>query len=114
MDKLRQQSRLMHPETNAVSRTNVITALTDADKRVTQPYYSKYEYTTIIGTRAQQIAQGSKPLVSLDSIQTSNPDFIWKVAEKEIVERKLPFIIHRRLPDGHSEYWSTSELGIIW
>jgi hypothetical protein len=45
---------------------------------------------------------------------TSDPLFVWKVAEKEIYEKKLPFIIHRRLPDGHSEYWSAMELSVIW
>jgi hypothetical protein len=40
--------------------------------------------------------------------------FVWKVAEKEIHEKRLPFIIHRRLPDGRSEYWSAMELSVIW
>ena len=45
---------------------------------------------------------------------TSDPQFVWKLAEKEIHEQKLPFIIHRRLPSGVSEYWSTTELSVIW
>jgi hypothetical protein len=45
---------------------------------------------------------------------TSDPRFTEKVAEKEILEQKLPFIIHRRLPNGVSEYWSAMELSKIW
>jgi hypothetical protein len=45
---------------------------------------------------------------------TSDSRFVWKVAEREIYEKKLPFIIHRRFPDGRSEYWSTQELSVIW
>jgi hypothetical protein len=45
---------------------------------------------------------------------TSDSNFVWKLAEKEIHERKLPFIIERRLPDGVSEFWSVSELSVIW
>jgi len=30
------------------------------------------------------------------------------------LEQKLPFIIHRRLPNGVSEYWSAMELSVIW
>jgi hypothetical protein len=36
------------------------------------------------------------------------------LAKKEILEQKLPFIIHRRLPNGVSEYWSATELSLIW
>jgi hypothetical protein len=50
----------------------------------------------------------------LNGMLTSDPQFIWKVAERELAEQKLPFIVHRRLPSGVSEYWSASELGIIW
>jgi DNA-directed RNA polymerase subunit K/omega len=64
--------------------------------------------------RAQQIAEGAKPLVSLDGMFTSHPEFCWKVAEKEVFEKKLPFIIHRRMPDGVSEYWSAQELSVMW
>jgi hypothetical protein len=39
---------------------------------------------------------------------------VWKLAQKEIEERALPFIVHRKLPDGISEYWSTTELSIVW
>jgi DNA-directed RNA polymerase I, II, and III subunit RPABC2 len=83
-------------------------------QRITKPYYTKYEYTTLIGTRAQQIAEGSKPLVSLDGMITSDPQFVWNVAEKEVEQKKLPFIIHRRLPSGISEYWGAQELSIMW
>ena len=80
----------------------------------TLAYYSKYEQVTLIGTRAQQLAEGAEPLVSLDGMLTSDPQFVWKVAEKEVNEQKLPFIIHRRLPNGVSEYWSTMDLSIMW
>ena len=77
-------------------------------------YYSKYEYTVLLGTRAQQLAEGARPLVSLEGMVTSDPKFVWNLAQREILEQKLPFIIHRRLPNGVSEYWSTMELSVIW
>jgi hypothetical protein len=45
---------------------------------------------------------------------TSDPVFLEEVAKKEIVEKKLPFIIIRSIPNGQSEYWSTSELSVMW
>lgn len=109
MEQLRFDSKISHPEVQHVSRENVNT-----ENRSTLPYYTKYEYTTLVGIRAQQIADGAKPLISLEGMQTSHPQFVWKVAEREITERVLPFIVHRRLPDGVSEYWSASELSIAW
>ena len=35
-----------------------------------------------------------------------------KIAEKELQERKIPFIIRRYLPDGSYEDWKISELVI--
>jgi DNA-directed RNA polymerase I, II, and III subunit RPABC2 len=112
MEQLRFDSKILHPEVQPVSREFVQSALNQP--KTTLPYYTKYEIVALIGTRAQQLAEGSKPLISLEGMNTSNPDFVWNVAEKEISERTLPFIIHRRLPDGTSEYWSTLELSIMW
>jgi len=112
MEKVRFDSKLLHPEVQSVTRESVQEALKVA--KSTLPYYTKYEQVALIGTRAQQLAEGAKPLVSLDGLLTSDPKFVWNVAEKEVFERKLPFIIHRRLPDGTSEYWSTQELSVMW
>ena len=112
MEQLRFDSKLMHPEVQSVTRESVQEAL--KQERKTLPYYTKYEQVVLIGTRAQQIAEGAKPLVSLDGMFTSDPEFCWKVAEKEVYEKKLPFIIHRRMPDGVSEYWSAQELSVMW
>lgn len=109
MEDIRFSSRLVHPEVQPVARDSV-----DTSNRITFPYYSKYEYTTLVGIRAQQIADGAKPLISLEGIQTSHPRFLWNIAEREIAERVLPFIVHRRLPDGTSEYWNTTELSVVW
>ncbi len=112
MEKVRFDSKLLHPEVQSISRKDMQDAL--GIPKMTLPYYTKYEQVTLIGTRAQQLAEGSKPLVSLDGMMTSDPRFVWNVAEKEVFEHKLPFIIHRRLPNGVSEYWSSKELTAIW
>ena len=112
MEQLRESSRLLHPEVISVTRDSVVEAL--KTPRTTLPYYSKYEYTCLLGTRAQQLAEGAKPLVSIEGMVTSDPKFVWTLAHKEILEQKLPFIVHRRLPNGTSEYWSASELTVIW
>ena len=97
MEQVRIDSRILHPEVQSVSRESVQEAL--KKEKTTLPYYTKYEQVTLIGPRAQQLAEGAKPLVSLDGMLTSDSRFVWNVAEKEVFEQKLPFIIHRRLPD---------------
>ena len=112
MEEVRFKSRIIHQEVQPVTREEITKALESA--RITREFYTKYEYTALIGIRAQQIAEGAKPLVSLEGIVTSSPRFVWEVAEKEIQEKKLPFIVHRQFPNGVSEYWSATELFIIW
>jgi DNA-directed RNA polymerase I, II, and III subunit RPABC2 len=82
--------------------------------RVTLPYFTKYEYTTFLACRMQHLALGAPPLVPLSDFSTSDPRFLQKVAEREILERKLPYLIRRKLPDGTTEYWPVSELELAW
>jgi len=102
----------LHPEVKPVFRSEVVDTI--KQPRMTQPYFSKHEYTALIATRAQQIADGAKPLVDLKGMKTSDPMFIWNVAKREIEERKLPYIIRRQLPNNTSEFWSVQELEIMW
>jgi DNA-directed RNA polymerases I, II, and III subunit RPABC2 len=101
-----------HPEVKPVFRKEVAEAV--KLPRVTREYYTKYEFTTLLATRAQQLAEGAKPLVTLEGLKTSDPMFIWNVARREIEQRKLPFVVRRQLPNGQSEYWSTQELEVMW
>jgi DNA-directed RNA polymerase I, II, and III subunit RPABC2 len=101
-----------HPEVTPVFRKEVADAL--KQPRKTREFYTKYEWTYLVGVRAKQLEDGAKPLVSLEGLKTSDPLFVWNVAKREIAQRKLPFLIRRQMPDGSSEYWSTQELESIW
>ena len=101
-----------HPEVTPIFRSDVTEAL--KKPRVTREFYTKYEYTALLATRAQQLADGAKPLVTLDGLKTSDPLFVWNVAKREIEQRKLPFLVRRQLPNGESEYWSTQEMEMMW
>jgi DNA-directed RNA polymerases I, II, and III subunit RPABC2 len=95
-----------------VFRKEVIEGI--AQPRLTQPYFTRYEFTTLLATRAQQLAEGAMPMASLDGLKTSDPLFVWALARREIEQRKLPFLVKRRLPSGRSEFWSAQELEIMW
>jgi DNA-directed RNA polymerase I, II, and III subunit RPABC2 len=75
----------------------------------TVPYLTKYERARILGQRAKQIECGSKPFVKVpENIIESHI-----IAELELQEKKIPFIIRRPLPNGGSEYWNLKDLEII-
>eukprot|EP00919_Chromeraceae_sp_WS-2016_P035849 GHVR01085027.1.p1 GENE.GHVR01085027.1~~GHVR01085027.1.p1 ORF type:complete len:126 (+),score=29.86 GHVR01085027.1:450-827(+) len=74
-------------------------------ERVTSPYMTKYEKARIIGTRALQISMNAPVTVELGGL--TDPILI---AEKELYELQLPFIIRRYLPNGAFEDWPLAEL----
>jgi DNA-directed RNA polymerase subunit K/omega len=75
--------------------------------RKTIPILSKYERTRIVGERAIQISMGAHPLVEVGNLE--NPV---DIAEKELREKKIPYIIKRVLPNGLIELWRVDELRI--
>lgn len=75
----------------------------------TIPYLTKYERARILGQRAKQIETGAKPLVKVpENIIDS-----YIIAELELREKKIPFIIRRPIPGGGSEYWNLRDLEVI-
>jgi DNA-directed RNA polymerase I, II, and III subunit RPABC2 len=72
----------------------------------TIPVLTKYEKARILGQRAKQIETGAKPLVKVP--ETIVDAYI--IAELELKEKKIPFIIRRPIPGGGSEYWNLKDL----
>lgn len=103
---------LEHPEVKPIFRKDVVDAV--QRPRITREYFTKYEYTALVALRAQQLADGAKPLVPLDGLKPSDPMFVWHVARREVEQKVLPFLIRRQLPNGTAEYWSVQELEIVW
>lgn len=72
----------------------------------TIPYLTKYEKARVLGQRAKQIETGAKPLVKVpENIIDS-----YVIAELELREKKIPFIIKRPIPGGAFEYWNLKDL----
>lgn len=75
----------------------------------TIPHLTKYEKARILGQRAKQIETGSKPFVKINE----NIIDSYVIAELELREKKIPFIIKRPIPGGAFEYWNLRDLEII-
>lgn len=64
--------------------------------KMTETYYlTKYELTRVIGQRATQISKGAPSLVDITGM-----DDALVIAEKELLEKKIPLKIKRFYPDG--------------
>ena len=75
----------------------------------TLPIMTKYEKTRILGQRAKQLETGAKAFIDI-------PNGVYRgitIAEMELKEKKIPFIIRRPLPNNGFEYWKVEDLEII-
>jgi DNA-directed RNA polymerase I, II, and III subunit RPABC2 len=73
-------------------------------EKKTFPFLTKYEKARIIGVRAQQISTGSPMMINPEGFNSA-----LEVAEEELRQRKIPFIIRRVLPNGQVEDWKIEE-----
>ena len=77
-------------------------------KNKSEPIMTKYEYTKILGIRAQQIAMGAEPLIEV----TKDLDNVVDIAKEEIRQRKTPIILERKIGLNDIEYWKLEDLTI--
>ena len=79
--------------------------LIENKERQTIPFLTKYEKARVLGIRARQLSSGATPLVEVGNLELPK-----EIANKELIERKLTFIIRRPLPNGKYEDWRLDEL----
>jgi DNA-directed RNA polymerase I, II, and III subunit RPABC2 len=75
----------------------------------TLPFLTKYEYARVVGQRAKQINSGAKPFIKV-------PENVIEgsiIAEIELAQKRIPFIIRRPFPGGGCEYWNLKDLEIV-
>ena len=78
------------------------------DLHRTPPIMTKYEYTRILGQRAMQIENGSKPYIEVaDNVMDG-----YVIATQELYQKKIPIILRRPLGKTF-EYWKLKDLEII-
>ncbi|XP_953125.1 RNA polymerase common subunit (Rpb6 homologue), putative [Theileria annulata] len=98
----------------------------DSAHRITSPYLTKYEKARIIGTRALQISLNAPITIPIDGPSEANDDGFTTlgdfgdtqttaidpliIAEKELYQKTVPFIVRRYLPNGSYEDWKIDEL----
>lgn len=79
------------------------------DLHMTLPYLTKYEKARILGQRAKQINSGMSAFIKV-------PENIidgYLIAEMELNQKRIPFILKRPIPGGGCEFWKVSDLELI-
>ena len=76
-------------------------------EKITKPVLFKFEKVRILGIRAKQLQMGAKPLIKNVLGLTSK-----EIAQLELKEKIIPFIIERTLPNGQKEKFKLSELSV--
>jgi len=101
---------LNNAEVSALARVvrNADGAIVDVMHK-TMPFLTKYEKTRILGQRAKQLNQGAQPMIPVDKKIIDG----YLIAQLELQQKALPFIIRRPLPGRKSEYWRLSDLELI-
>lgn len=101
------EKNLNNEEFKLFTYENVLENIQNTTKK-TIPILTKFERARIMGVRMQQLAYGAKPRVD-----TSDLKSIAEIVNKELLERKIPFIIRRTLPNGKFENWKLEEFHIV-
>lgn len=73
--------------------------------RISRNRMTIYEKARIIGVRASQLSDNAPPLIDIGNM--TDPI---QIANRELIERKLPFIVRRWMPDKSYEDWDIDEL----
>ena len=100
---------------NMVEVESLVRVVRNADGMIvdgihkTMPFLTKYEKTRILGQRAKQLNQGAQPVIPIDKKIIDG----YLIAQLELQQKALPFIIRRPLQGGKSEYWRLADLELI-
>jgi DNA-directed RNA polymerase I, II, and III subunit RPABC2 len=108
----------LHPGIQSCNNDEVVAlsrVVRDAKGRIcdpmhtTAPFLTKYERARIVGARAEQLDRGAVPMIKLD------PEIIngRVIAQMELEQKKIPFVLARPLPNGKTEYWRIEDLEVM-
>ena len=76
----------------------------------TIPFLTKYERARVLGQRAKHINSGAKTFIKVPENVIDGA----VIAELELAQKRIPFIIRRPFPGGSGcEYWNLKDLEIL-
>lgn len=87
--------------------------ISDAATIRTMPIMTKYEFSSVVGLRTMHLAKGAQPFVDVpEGLRIRSNMELRKIAIRELLDRRLPYIIKRPFPNGTVEYVRVSDLDL--
>jgi DNA-directed RNA polymerases I, II, and III subunit RPABC2 len=107
-----------HPETSHISHKQMLIlckVVRNKNGKIIDPlhnsipYLTRYEKAKIIGVRAKQLNNGADAFIDVPNNMING----LTIADEELKQKKIPFIIRRPMPNGASEYWKVKDLEML-
>lgn len=77
------------------------------------PILTKYEFDQVIGLRTMHLSRGAPPLVDIpDDFKVISNINLRDIAQQELLQQRLPYMIKRAMPNGKNEYWALADLDL--
>jgi DNA-directed RNA polymerase subunit K/omega len=90
---------------NTIESYNEVINNYNPSKNTSRNIMSKFEMAKLIGLRLEQLARGC--VANVDTKTFTN---IHDIARAELIQRKMPFMIVRTLPNGIKEYFRLEDM----
>ena len=90
------------------SNFNEIVANYNPLNNLSKNIMTKYEKTSIVGVRMEQLAYGAASTLSVEELKKFKN--IKDIANEELRKKKIPFMLLRTLPNKSQEYWRISDM----
>lgn len=87
---------------------DILHYLDHISSRKSLPIATKYEICRILSERIYQLNNGA-PLLIIWNGSKSGLNVTELIAREELRQRKIPFIIRRTFPNGHTEDWKLQD-----
>jgi DNA-directed RNA polymerase subunit K/omega len=85
----------------------------DPNTNITSHELTKFELAQVVGLRMEQLARNAPAFVEVDDIIKHDVplnDKLMQIAMRELLEKKMPFMLCRTLPGGDKEYWRLCDM----
>lgn len=90
------------------SNFNEIVANYNPLNNLSKNIMTKYEKTSIVGVRMEQLAYGAVSTLSVEELKKYKN--IKDIVHEELRQKKIPFMLLRTLPNKSQEYWRISDM----
>jgi DNA-directed RNA polymerase subunit K/omega len=95
--------RIVEPEN--LNLREIVTTMVKPINRTTSERLSLFEYARVLGERARHIDNGAMPYI--DTVNMSSSE---EIAYNEIIQKRLPMAVLRRMGSGMVELWEVKDM----